>query len=56
MAHRGDDMTPTPRPRVRYYTPANPETDDRYELAGSVAVLLMWAALFYGMLVLTPHG
>jgi len=49
-------MTPTPRPTVRFYTPADPETDDRYELAGSVAVLLMWGALLYAMLVLTPNG
>ena len=49
-------MTPTPRPTVRYYTPATHETDDRYELAGSVATLLLWGALLYAMLVLTPHG
>ena len=49
-------MTPTPRPTVRYYTPASHHADDRYELAGSVAVLLMWGALLYAMLVLTPNG
>ena len=49
-------MTPTPRPRVRYYTPADPDAADPYELAGSVAVLLAWGALLYAMLVLTPHA
>ncbi len=49
-------MTPTPRPTVRFYTPAPDAHLDRSELAGSVATLLAWGAILYALLLLTPNG